>query len=168
MSILYWNVCGVGNNGTLSHLKYLIKQHQVKLLGLMEPKISGDKAEQKCHKLGFDGYHRVEAVGMSSGIWLLWQTQFYSIKVCQVQSQFIHVEVVDNNKGNWFLTIVYRNPNSKGGREFWSSVQNLASSILGPWMMVGDFNAIANNGESSRHGSYSWRRYCFTDWINKL
>lgn len=65
MSILFWNICGVGNVGTLSHLKYLIKHHQIKLVGLVEPKINGENADRQCQKLGFDGYHRVEAAGMS-------------------------------------------------------------------------------------------------------
>ena len=40
---------------------------------LMEPRISGSKADEFIKKCRFHNSHCVEAVGFSGGIWLLWQ-----------------------------------------------------------------------------------------------
>lgn len=68
----------------------------------------------------------------------------------------------------WLLTLVYRNPTSTEGRDFWNNIKNLASSINGSWMMVGDYNAIASCEESSGRGGSCNRSYRFADWINQL
>ena len=43
------------------------------LLGLLETKCSGERADVVCHRLGFDSWVRVEALGYSEGIWILWK-----------------------------------------------------------------------------------------------
>lgn len=48
MSILFCNVSGIGNDGSFRHLKYLIKHHEIKMVGLDEPKISRDNAKRTC------------------------------------------------------------------------------------------------------------------------
>lgn len=168
MSLLFWNLCGIGNNETAGHLKYLIKQHKVNFLGVVEPKISGRKAEQTCKRLGFDGCHRIEASGMRGGIWLLWQKNSFTITVLQESSQFLHVCVSNLNNERWVLTIIYRNPSSVEGRSFWNNMRELANSIRDPWLLIGDFNAITNSNESSGSGGLLNRRFRFAEWINEL
>lgn len=46
ISLLSWNVCEIGNSSTLSHLKFLLWRFSVKLLILLEPKISGARAKE--------------------------------------------------------------------------------------------------------------------------
>lgn len=63
---------------------------------------------------------------------------------------------------------MYRNPNSSASKEFWDSVKSLVNTITGPWKMVGNFNTIANNNESSGRGGSAIRSYHFANWINSL
>lgn len=79
--MIFWNAYGLGNEGTLNHLKFLVKHHQIKMLDLVEPQISGYNAVRACRRLGFDGCHRVEANDVSGGIWLLWQTQAFTVSL---------------------------------------------------------------------------------------
>lgn len=44
MSILYWNSCGMGNAGTINHLRFLKRTCHFNLLFIAKPKINGDAA----------------------------------------------------------------------------------------------------------------------------
>lgn len=72
MSILHWNIYGLGNNNSESHLRHLIHFWKLKIIVIAEPKISGNRANQVCKRLGFDGVYCQEAMGMKGGIWILW------------------------------------------------------------------------------------------------
>ena len=76
-SFLVWN-----NNGTTSKrfqrtLKDLLVRHKSGVLGLLEPKVNGDHADIICNGLGFDRWLRVEALGYSGGIWILWKNSYH-------------------------------------------------------------------------------------------
>lgn len=54
--------------GLLRLLIHLLKPHGIVLL---EPRISGVKADRVISKIGFEFSHRIEAEGFSRGIWIL-------------------------------------------------------------------------------------------------
>lgn len=58
MLLLYWNLCGTGNARTLGHLRGMIKNLNLKIVAIVEPKISGDRATVAIRRLGFDGFVR--------------------------------------------------------------------------------------------------------------
>lgn len=132
LSILFWNVCGIGNVETESHLCFLIFYNEVNLVALVEPKISGPNADRVCRRLGFDGCFRQEEVGMSGGIWVLWQSTIFSLCILQSTPNFVHINVKEKNGKEWVLTVVYRNPNESYCRGFWDDVATSTQSITGP------------------------------------
>ncbi|MBA0871617.1 hypothetical protein Goshw_028207, partial [Gossypium schwendimanii] len=58
-------------------------QYKLNIVSLLEPRVSGSKADAISAKLGLEKSPRVEAIGFSGGIWLGWRKS-------------IDVEVVDN------------------------------------------------------------------------
>lgn len=54
-------------------LKNFISTHKPNILGLLEPKVSGEQADMICRKIGYDEWVRVEVVGFSGGIWIFWR-----------------------------------------------------------------------------------------------
>ncbi|KAH1057052.1 hypothetical protein J1N35_035117 [Gossypium stocksii] len=48
--------------------------HKPDVISLLEPRISGFKADTIITKLGWEKSHRVEAVGFSGGIWIGWKS----------------------------------------------------------------------------------------------
>lgn len=81
MCILFWNICGVGNAGTINQLLYLIRRFRVNVLALVELKISGEQADRVCRRLGFTNWHRHESEGLSGGLWLFWNPIIVCIEV---------------------------------------------------------------------------------------
>lgn len=51
-SILFWNCRGAGSNCFLCEMKELMKEHRPSIVILLKPRISGDKADGVCKKLG--------------------------------------------------------------------------------------------------------------------
>lgn len=148
--MLYWNTCGIGNKGIVSHLSYLVRLYKLNLVAITEPKISGDNAPRTCRRLGFECWHREEAQGLSRGLWVLWNKSNFKIQVLVSNPQFIHMEINQINGESWLCTVVYRNPNGMLGRNFWQESADLANNIQGPWLVLGDFNVIISSNECIR------------------
>lgn len=68
----------------------------------------------------------------------------------------------------YFLTVIYRDPNGGESDDFWNDIGNLALSIRGSWILMGDFNAITSASECSRSGGSHHKRSHFTNWISSL
>lgn len=68
MICLTWNYQGAASREVVGSLKDMIQTHKPHILGLLEPKSSGFKADEVCRKLGFEEWVRVEAIGFSGGI----------------------------------------------------------------------------------------------------
>ncbi|XP_020206760.1 uncharacterized protein LOC109791822 [Cajanus cajan] len=51
---------------------------------------------------------------------------------------------------SWNLTIVYGSPHSQFRVELWRDIRRIAMEIKGAWCLLGDFNAVLQDGE--RHG----------------
>ena len=45
------------------------------------------------------------------------------------------------------FTIVYGSPQSKFRTELWNHLYGISSTIRGPWIVAGDFNAMLNKDE---------------------
>ncbi|KAK7275317.1 hypothetical protein RIF29_16430 [Crotalaria pallida] len=66
-------VVGAGAKTFPNLVNDFIRMYDVSLLGILEPRISGSKADVVCKKIGLDGCVRVEARGFSGGIWVMWK-----------------------------------------------------------------------------------------------
>ena len=77
MKLLIWNCQGASSSGFLRVLKDLLKRHNVACLGLLEPKVSGQHANEICKSIGFKNWVRVESVGFGGGLWVFWKDQFH-------------------------------------------------------------------------------------------
>ena len=72
MNFIIWNCNGASSNRFIRTLWDVINMHKPILLGLLETKCSRGQADKICNSLGFDYWCRVEALGLSGGIWLLY------------------------------------------------------------------------------------------------
>ncbi|KAJ8430840.1 LOW QUALITY PROTEIN: hypothetical protein Cgig2_034167 [Carnegiea gigantea] len=57
-TIHVWNVQGAGGDNFLHTLKEIIRRYDPKIVALVETRISGDRVEQVCRKIGFNNHHR--------------------------------------------------------------------------------------------------------------
>lgn len=68
ISLLSWNIRGVGNAASLRHLKKLSKIHNISLLVLLEPMFHSSMISSTTQKMGFDSYFVA-----NDKIWILWR-----------------------------------------------------------------------------------------------
>ncbi|XP_015970877.1 uncharacterized protein LOC107494332 [Arachis duranensis] len=147
--------------------KEYIRVHKPDIVALQETRCSGDNAKEVIKNLGLNNFILVEARGYSGGIWILWRNDNINIKPIQLHSQYIHAIVEENNKAHWLLSIIYGSPREMERREAWEEIREFARNNTKPWLMVGDFNAIANINEK-KGGAPADRRKCleFANWIS--
>ncbi|KAK9137883.1 hypothetical protein Sjap_008477 [Stephania japonica] len=80
--IFVWNCLGASKSGFLNIIKGFIKQHKLNILALMEPHVSGIKADRLIPILGFSCSHRIEGEGFSGGIWVCWKEEILVTIIC--------------------------------------------------------------------------------------
>lgn len=114
----------------------------------METKISRLTADDVYLKLGFDNWVRVEALGFSGGIWVLWKEEV-NIEILSSHPQFIHIEDIEHNGQSWYLSAVYDIPSLHLRRKLWSALLCTKIGVDGPWMMARDFNAMVDVEETT-------------------
>lgn len=54
-------------------MKHLMREYMLKVVILLEPRVSGDTANRVCNRLGKKRWARSEAIGFSGGVWVLWE-----------------------------------------------------------------------------------------------
>ncbi|KAI9125777.1 hypothetical protein K1719_003195 [Acacia pycnantha] len=147
MSIITWNCQRAFDKKFPSIFKSLVFNYKPDIFVIVEPRISGPKADKVIKKLGFQFSHRIEATGFSGGIWILWSSNV-SITFLANQVQFIHMEVSWVHHGSTFLfTAVYGSPHKKFRQFLWQDLQLIANNLSSPWLLAGDFNAILSPDE---------------------
>lgn len=65
---IVWNCHGAGEKKFPMLIKNMVELHNLKLLVVVEPLISGTDATRVIKKLGFSWSHRVEGMGFSGDI----------------------------------------------------------------------------------------------------
>lgn len=93
MNILVWNCQKAVSKRFLRAALSFIKTHKPVCFCIIEPKLSDLGADEACFKLGFDMWVRVETVGMSGGIWVMWKNS-------------INITVRQTHRNSSFLTLV--------------------------------------------------------------
>lgn len=165
MIILIWNCQGAASREVGRTLKEMIWIHKPQVLGLLEPKISGYKADEVCKKLVFEDWIRVEALGFSGGIWVLWRSSIH-VNVIRTHTQFIFLQVKEGIKEPWNLAVVYGSPSYGLRNRLWRDLRIQSMDVSGPWIAAGDFNAVVSEAEVSDPAKFKHNKSVrFRDWI---
>ncbi|KAJ1441622.1 hypothetical protein SESBI_01244 [Sesbania bispinosa] len=108
------------------------KLYQLKFIALLEPRISGSKADLAMKKMGFSGGVRVEAQGFSGGIWCMWKAEDMTVNVIKTSSQCIHFQLINVGGAIWTLTIVYASPNVQIYEDLWEELATFGNNLSDP------------------------------------
>ena len=166
MNFLFWNCRGAGNNGFCEVIHDMRRFYHCDILAVVEPRISGDKANKIVEKLNFDSNFRVEANGRSGGLWLMWNKSKINIKIIKSSRHFIHGIVKEGERDSWLFTVVYANPNNELKKQCFKEVAQLVGSIRMSWMVIGDFNEILMASEKVGGARVDNQRiYRFAKWV---
>ncbi|KAI9127269.1 hypothetical protein K1719_001828 [Acacia pycnantha] len=165
MKILEWNSRGAASKSFAAVLRDMKRRYRLDLVVILEPRISGNPASKVIKSWGFKHSVRMEAVGFSGGIWLLWELDELVVDVKIMDEQFIHCQLSLGDEVMLF-TAVYAHPNEQRRNRIWDILHRLACEIEEPWMLVGDFNEIRSPLEQKGGGRINEVR-CnkFNQWI---
>ena len=166
MNCLLWNCRGANKPNFRRSIRYILKKNYTDMLALFETHASGDKAGQICQSVGFDNSFRVDAVGQSGGIWLLWRSNIGIVSVMASSEQFVHAKVV-NGEDIFHLIVVYAAPSVSRRSGLWDQLKVVVEGISEPVVIGGDFNTIIRLDErTGGNGHLSADSLAFGDWVN--
>ncbi|KAK9984141.1 hypothetical protein SO802_033666 [Lithocarpus litseifolius] len=74
MNLIIWNYRGTLNSTFCNNVIELTQFHNLAILILIETKASGDRAKRIADRLPFDGAIFTNTIGLSGGLWLLWDS----------------------------------------------------------------------------------------------
>lgn len=134
-SVLCWNCCGERNAQFLLSLNEIKKVHKPMVVFSLAPWIYGPTADSICKQLGKHCWFKVEASGLSSGIWLHWNKEVVRLRVIHAHKQFVHLSIWTTNAEAWELTVVYANPNPTIRTTLWGDLKLLQTNAL--WLLRG-------------------------------
>lgn len=115
--------------------------HNPNLVILTETRLSGDRANSVISNLGFEGFIKVDAMGLSRGIWVLWNPHNVAIEPISTSFHKIHLKVQANFQ-IFLLTALYASPNFSVRKQTRNKLSELSEHINLPWLLMGDFNEI--------------------------
>lgn len=166
MSFIIWNCQGAGSKEFVRAARMFIKSHNPSIMGLLETKISGETANTVCKKLNFSNWTRIEAIGYSGGIWILWKDEIY-VMVSYIHPQFAVLDVCYKGK-RWNLVVVYASPDYQLRNKLWFDLNKERLGLWDEWIAVGDFNAVTNADEVSNQNTFNQRRCAgLKNWIHR-
>jgi ribonuclease HI len=166
MKILYWNARGIGNLDTRLVLKNLCLQHRPHILFISEPKISfaqfpGDFLRPLNLKRFALNFRR-------QGIPNLWGFCDIDIDPTIIQLSEQHVALsLSFDHRTCYIAAVYANTSHVVRRQLWAELSLLFSNFVGPWSVIGDYNAVL--GAHEKYGRCPPNKTScdeFTNWTN--
>ena len=146
MSVLCWNVRGLGNPRAFNRLRKLIRKSSPDMVFLSETRLFGRRAANLKRRLGFDGMAYVDSEGRSGGLALLWR-DVLQVRFRSSSCSHIDVDVISDSGDQWQFTGFYGPPKKKARRHAWDLLKRLRSNPEVPWICGGDFNEILSPSE---------------------
>lgn len=167
MNCNLWNCRGANKPNFRRSVRYLLKKFNTDVLAIFETHAGGDRASSICQGLGFDKSFRVDAVGQSGGLWLLWRSDVGEINIVKSDAQFIYAKITRDQEV-FNLIVVYAAPSVNRRSGLWNQLDEVLSGVEGPVMVGGDFNTILRLDErTGGNGDLSPDSLVFGDWINR-
>ncbi|XP_028112975.1 uncharacterized protein LOC114311106 [Camellia sinensis] len=168
LCLLFWNCQGAGNNNFKRNLNDIIRTHKPEILVLLETKVPFSKMGNFFNRLGFTASTIVDPVGRVEGIWIVWDTSQVTVRASSATSQAIHATIHKADYDEWVLAAVYASPSPVMRDQLWDNLEDVAGTMGKPWLVAGDFNDFATQGErrsfTSRNSTV--RNQKFLDRVN--
>ena len=159
MKVVSWNVRGVGRPCFVSQIRKLLKNVAPDILFLCEIKVNVNRSMNIFPKLQFYCYEFINPIGLSSGLWLCWNSNVINLDIILKNDWMIHcMSYVPDHNTRCFFTFLYGYPQHHKQKKIWDTLLHIKESISGPWAIIGDFNDILyphenigeNQGNTSR------------------
>lgn len=146
MRVFYWNCRGACHKDFLPAVREYIRTSNPDVLFIVEPRVSGRRADRICRRFRAFSSERIEAEGFAGGIWMLWRSDRIQVVILDRNPQAMHCQVRQGLLC-WTLTAIYARPLPTRRKELWRYLRDKAEAISEPWVVLGDFNDILDPSE---------------------
>ncbi|XP_030941442.1 uncharacterized protein LOC115966334 [Quercus lobata] len=155
MRILRWNCQGLGNPWTVRSLCKLVKDQAPMVCFLMETRLDKKGYAKHCREVPFPNKFIVKMPDSGGGLVLLWKAGV-DVEVINFINNHILARVGEEDGSYWYLICFYGWLEHTQKFKSWALLDHLATFVDGPWLCIGDFNAILHTSEkqSARPSSY--------------
>lgn len=144
MKVLSWNVRGLGARSKKDMVKDLICLANPDIVVLQETRLNS--LDRKVIKVIWSsrriGWLALDAVNSAGGIVMMWKEDSISVSDSLVGIFSISINCVFMNFVEGWISRIYGPCSSKGRRDFWRELYNVAGLCQGVWCVAGDFNVI--------------------------
>ena len=141
MNFLIWNCRGAQKPTFQNYIHDLTQKYDPAIFVIMETKLGGSRANEITERLPYDGAIHTETIGLSGGLWLLWNDDKVVVEELAKTEQEIHVEVkVRASNYSWIFSAIYASPRNEDRCVLWNNLIKVAELHNKPWVMAGDFN----------------------------
>ncbi|XP_061354867.1 uncharacterized protein LOC133299428, partial [Gastrolobium bilobum] len=150
---------GAGKRSFPPLIRDLSHRYSIKVMALLETRLSGVMADRAIRRLGFSGHFHRDAVGFSGGIWVLWNTDEVSVDVLFSHHQLVHTKIcwVKENREE-FMTFIYASPRRQERIQLWEILSSLFDQSMrnAAWGIAGDFNTYLYEYEKLGGNGHNW------------
>ena len=142
MKMIAWNCQGAGSVTFRNHAYELHCRHRPEILIILEPRIAEERGQTVINTLPYNHSLLVDLTGFSGGTWLLRnESPSFNMEILTHSEYSIHALMkVSSPSLSFLLTAVYASPNFNKRKFFWEYLQNLATVVSLPWVLLRDFN----------------------------
>ena len=123
---------------------------------LMETRLDKEGFEKLYGNLSFQNKIIVKQSDSGGGLPFLWKNEV-RLEVINFTVNHVLAKVTEEDGYVWYLTDFYGWPNAQQKENSWRLLKYLQTFVVGPWVMIGDFNAYLNASEkkSARQPQFS-------------
>ncbi|XP_074277741.1 uncharacterized protein LOC141601364 [Silene latifolia] len=140
----FWNVRGLNKWNKKGDIRRFLHINKVSLFGLVETRVkikNNDRIQAR-----FSSPWKVidnSEVKDSGRIWLLWDSSQIMVSCIRKDLQVIHAQVTNLVNGfDWTCSLVYGCNADSDRVALWESLIAMKANVLGPWLVMGDFNNV--------------------------
>jgi hypothetical protein len=147
MKILSWNCRGFAHASTVRTLRAICSLHKPDIIFLCETKTFLQPDHNPLSFMGFPFLLQVPPVGSKGGLVVAWKMGTDIEPVFLNNHQISFLVYSDPTSSPWLASCVHA-PYIWGLRRgFWQDLSRVGKRFGGPWMLIGDFNAILSSAE---------------------
>lgn len=143
-TVIIWNVRGVGNKATVNSLAQHIREKNISVAAISEPRVPFNKAQKIGRRIGLSNVFGNN--GEKSKIWVFYRDDV-SLEVVEENEQFLTIVYKEMNEIISYFTVIYASCSREHRRCMFESLMSFSTGIKAPWLLGGDFNCIASPDE---------------------
>lgn len=144
-----WNIRGLNNRNKQNEARNFINSHNIKLFSLLDTRVKmknlGNVYLNLCS--GWCFTHNLSC-HENGRIMMGWCPNSFNLNIQTMNSQYMHCFVQPKNGVNDFAcTFVYGFNDQESRNELWAGLKQIYSRCDGPWLILGDFNALSSTDD---------------------